>query len=538
MATQKTVSNKAHVAWLVVLCGVASSALAGRTITFETLANNTSVTTQFQGVTFSTIYRDGSPNSTPRVVTLNNATASPTRCIEARGASSGDDSSDYIRMQFATLQKKVTLDTGFRIGLAGPATSLIRVRSYTGANVLIATQDVLAVEDNCRTFIQVGSDAGTRNIARIEVETVAAGGSPNGLFEYIDDVQYEADLTPPAVNITTPTDDSCVCQSVQVVGTSCESDGTYVEDSLEFSTTPNGPWTLVATDDVNKCASQVMYVWNASAQPSGYYYLRFHAINEDQLETTVLRRVFLDRTGPGLSMRSPVTSGIYGGTVCFDGTIENSPCGSPTSTIGWRPWGSAGAFTPVNPTQPTYVQTVVNDPFASWDTSGRPDGDYELRMDASDQCGNSTFTTRRVTIDNTAPLATITNPTNCQTIGGVVLVQGTVFDANLSGWSLQYTGGNVHNWVTIATGTTNLSGVLGAFNTSGLPACAYSVRLLASDRSGVNCSGNTHLTEYVTSVDIAQPGQCDDVDFNNDQLFPDTLDIDSFLSVFSGGACL
>jgi hypothetical protein len=31
---------------------------------------------------------------------------------------------------------------------------------------------------------------------------------------------------------------------------------------------------------------------------------------------------------------------------------------------------------------------------------------------------------------------------------------------------------------------------------------------------------------------------CGDVDFNNDGLFPDTLDIDSLLSVFSGGPCL
>jgi hypothetical protein len=31
---------------------------------------------------------------------------------------------------------------------------------------------------------------------------------------------------------------------------------------------------------------------------------------------------------------------------------------------------------------------------------------------------------------------------------------------------------------------------------------------------------------------------CNDVDFNNDGLFPDTLDIDSLLSVFGGGACL
>ncbi|MFO0832935.1 MAG: hypothetical protein U0637_13980 [Phycisphaerales bacterium] len=32
-------------------------------------------------------------------------------------------------------------------------------------------------------------------------------------------------------------------------------------------------------------------------------------------------------------------------------------------------------------------------------------------------------------------------------------------------------------------------------------------------------------------------GTCGDIDFNNDGLFPDTLDIDSLLSVFSGGPC-
>ena len=46
------------------------------------------------------------------------------------------------------------------------------------------------------------------------------------------------------------------------------------------------------------------------------------------------------------------------------------------------------------------------------------------------------------------------------------------------------------------------------------------------------------------SIDLAPtttPGPCgpvcDSIDYNNDGLFPDTLDIDDFLSVFSGGPC-
>ncbi len=48
-------------------------------------------------------------------------------------------------------------------------------------------------------------------------------------------------------------------------------------------------------------------------------------------------------------------------------------------------------------------------------------------------------------------------------------------------------------------------------------------------------SGNNigFTSEFYTGTGQA----CDSIDFNNDGLFPDTLDIDDFLSVFSGGPC-
>ncbi len=63
----------------------------------------------------------------------------------------------------------------------------------------------------------------------------------------------------------------------------------------------------------------------------------------------------------------------------------------------------------------------------------------------------------------------------------------------------------------------------------------------------VPSSGACSLAGFVQSVTIQVSDQasdlvvsgsaCDSIDFNNDTLFPDTLDIDDFLSVFSGGAC-
>ncbi|HEX2838414.1 MAG TPA: hypothetical protein VHN77_09835 [Phycisphaerales bacterium] len=43
--------------------------------------------------------------------------------------------------------------------------------------------------------------------------------------------------------------------------------------------------------------------------------------------------------------------------------------------------------------------------------------------------------------------------------------------------------------------------------------------------------------QFIGALTLTSGPICDSIDFNNDGLFPDTLDIDDFLSVFSGGPC-
>jgi hypothetical protein len=50
-------------------------------------------------------------------------------------------------------------------------------------------------------------------------------------------------------------------------------------------------------------------------------------------------------------------------------------------------------------------------------------------------------------------------------------------------------------------------------------------------------TGNNPLNFFAMGAPVAQVSGCDSIDFNNDGLFPDTGDIDDFLSVFSGGPC-
>jgi hypothetical protein len=53
---------------------------------------------------------------------------------------------------------------------------------------------------------------------------------------------------------------------------------------------------------------------------------------------------------------------------------------------------------------------------------------------------------------------------------------------------------------------------------------------------GTPTSGTIYWDD-ITYTQLPGGPTCDGIDFNNDGLFPDTLDIDDFLSVFSGGGC-
>ena len=70
---------------------------------------------------------------------------------------------------------------------------------------------------------------------------------------------------------------------------------------------------------------------------------------------------------------------------------------------------------------------------------------------------------------------------------------------------MQYTGGNANNWVTIASGNTPVvNDVLGVWDTNGLRACCYTIRIVASDTAVLDCNGAIHhRSEYTVSVDLS-----------------------------------
>jgi len=189
-------------------------------------------------------------------------------------------------------------------------------------------------------------------------------------------------------------------------------------------------------------------------------------------------------------------------------------------------------FSPVDPAHPTYVNTVVADPFALWDTTGVPDGPYVLRVSAKNDCGQVRNETRKVVVDNTPPTVSVNSLQNCDYIEGVVQIIGTALDAHMGSWALQYTGGNTNGWVTIGSGNGNVNNdVLGTWDTSALPACAYAVRIVATDQAVIGCAGpSRHRSEAVVTVNV---GLCRGFDTDHDGDV-DLVDYGAFMGDYTG----
>lgn len=389
------------------------------------------------------------------------------------------------------------------------------VRSGDGSIVQFDIDSGLDEGKNTNTvYIRTNSTAytvpGRFTISSSRV-TVSGGGGSNSVYGFAYPVE---DSTPPIVSLSTPAQLADVCNPVAITGRAYDPNG-FDEYKLEFASSPNGPWTLISSSSMAVSSTGPLGSWNTTSVSQGYYFLRLSATNTTGMSNSVTSMVFVDKQFDSVEVRSPVAGQILGGAVCFDGSVNdgNGVSSAISYTISYAPLPSASPFLPVNPAQPTYPQGVINDGLGSWQTASGPtavaDGAYRVRVTGTDHCGNSKTVSRDIIIDNTRPVAAITSPTSCGNVSGLVTITGNVSDANMAGWTLQYTGGDAAGWVTIASGSSNVSGTLATWNTTGLRPCAYSLRLIAGDAAGVNCSGHNNQTEMLVSVNVGCPA-----DFN------------------------
>jgi hypothetical protein len=351
--------------------------------------------------------------------------------------------------------------------------------------------------------------------------------------EYIDDLRYRVDTTPPTALMTAPAWDACVCNPVAVQGVACDSDGAYGLDRLEYQ--PIGaavtdPWTQIGQFTTPLCTAGTLYSWNTTAVSHGDYKLRLTVQNACGLMSQDWRPVRVQKNVPPAVIRSPSDDSVHAGQVVIDGTAEFT-C-FDHYTVQYAPLGST-TFQPVDPMHPTYTEPVETDPLAVWQTANLADGSYTIRVITTDVCGNNaTPTQRQIIVDNTPPTAVIDSPLQCAFVEGQVQITGTAADNNFDRYTLHYIGGAAETWtdiLNVAATEPIVNGALGIWNTTQLPYCSYVIRLrVVSD--AITSSGEHVVADaYVTVI----AGELCPVDLDGD-MDEDLADYARFQNCFDG----
>jgi hypothetical protein len=399
-------------------------------------------------------------------------------------------------------------------------------------NLAIACNDDFCGLSSSTTFFATAGNSYT-----IRIGAYASSESGTGTLSIVGPV-----CTTPTATISGPPSLSCLCMPVTFTGTADAPSGTFSQYTLEERPLGFGPWTTIDTS-TTAVTSGALYTWNDPLITEGYYEIRLttHDVYGQIAQDFTI--IYINRAYDTVDLRKPVVynaplgTGIYGGRICFDGTLNDGGC-TLNYSVEYGPTPS-GPFNPVDPGFPTYPGGVINDPLGTatgdiWNTASGPtavpDGPWYVRVTGRNSCAQTASVTRQVLIDNTPPIALLSAPIQCSFDRGLVQIRGEVFDVNLSSWVLQYTGGTSHGWTTLIAGTTNMppNSLLFTWNTAGLQPCPYTIRLIAGDKATVSCITD-NSTEYETSIDLGCP-----TDYNRDGVV-NSQDFFDFLSAFFAG---
>jgi thermitase len=296
---------------------------------------------------------------------------------------------------------------------------------------------------------------GSNNVTIVAYDR--AGNSASG------HVTVFVDLTPPAVEILTPMNNSYVkgVAAINVSGFDENFDHMNLFISTEFAATYNTNGTHT-------------YLWNTTLE----YYVS-HQITLVGYDTvgnnaSITILVTVDNILPMVVLSSPENNAYVSGNITFAFVARDLALKNASLIIGDRDPIDAAGIT-------SY----------SFNTAILTDGNYTIELVAYDLAGNKAETSITITIDNTPPTVQITSPTENSYVKGTVNVTFAFADSNLEkatlsidGQIFDVTATTYHTWVTTATSDGS-----------------HILTLTVLDKAG-----NTNSTEITVIVDNTAPG--------------------------------
>jgi Bacterial Ig domain len=305
------------------------------------------------------------------------------------------------------------------------------------------------------------------------------------------------DNTAPTASLTNPGTTLSGTRTISASGT--DTGGSGVAGVLiEYRTSSSGSWTAICTDSTApySCA------WNTTAVADGLYDLRSTTTDNagNSRTSTVLTSRRVDNTAPTVSLSDD--GALRRGTTVFAATASDGGSGVATVEFEYRAAGSGTWAAICSDSSSPYT--------CSADTRGVADGLYEIRAIATDGGSNATTSeTITVRIDNTSPIAAMTDPGT--PLSGTVSLDGTASDAvGLASMRFEYKLSSGSTWTTACTGSAPPSPFSCSFDTTTVADGTYDLRAVATDTAG-NSGASTPITSRVVDnggpvTILADPG--------------------------------
>ena len=311
-------------------------------------------------------------------------------------------------------------------------------------------------------------------------------------------VTVEVDNSPPRVSIQRPLPESTISGSTMVL---IELDDAHLKQyALEYALqegTNDADWNPIREDRNNESVVNVM--WDTSSL-DGKIYVR--ATAQDLAENTGRSEIvsyLLDNEAarPTVSLiqpeggETPVTQELnIIGTVkvgtAADATIEEVLLEYRNLSENDTEWTEI-------PSLAARGRRFNEEEIARWNTEEVPDGEYQLRLIATDNHGYKSETIRNLILDNTHPVASITSPRDGTVLSaGNVDVMGVATDKHILQYELQV----VHDEdeeVIRTVSTSVADGLLGQWNATNLEG-EYTLRLTVRDEAGLKSSAEVNVT--------------------------------------------
>ncbi len=245
-----------------------------------------------------------------------------------------------------------------------------------------------------------------------------------------------------------------------------------------------GPYTQSVIGTAVPTLYGYIFEWNTTGVPGGTYTLQSLVTDEDgNTAYSPGITITVDNTPPTTAVLIPSNGTAVSGTSAVLDATASASYGVDIAKVQFVLTGGAFSRSVIGTAVPTLYGYLYG-----WNTTSVPGGTYTLQSLATDAAGNTAYSPGiTIIVDNTPPTTAVLIPSNGATLRGpraILDARGSAsYGVKIAKVQFVLTGGTYDESV-IGTATHTVFGWVFVWNTTSVPAGAYTLQSLATDAAG------------------------------------------------------